>query len=279
VLTGREAYHWCLAPTLIAEVSDALTDCDPKASTTILRLGRQRLHLTAPGSLAGATFEADTLRCATRYLPGGEYQVLVSPLAAVEAVLVDGAPLDRGDFEVVPPGLLRIRVRQAGDEAQLEVRGCRFTQLAAALNLAGIANGGFEEGLQGWAPSDPGAVSPSTDAHSGENALLLDARGLTREVQCPSTPIAVQEGKSYELVSWVKQLAGEGKYKVTIDWLGLGGHLSYANDWQGADRPAAYARHGGRFTAPAGAKAVVIILGVHPGTACLFDDVALDPAP
>jgi hypothetical protein len=87
--------------------------------------------------------------------------------------------------------------------------------------------------------------------------------------------MTVEAGRTYELTSWVKQTAGDGRYKVTIDWLGAGGHLAYDNDWLGTNRPAAFSPHGGRFTAPPGAQAAVIILGVQPGARCVFDSIAL----
>jgi hypothetical protein len=178
----------------------------------------------------------------------------------------------------VAPGLLRLSVRQTGDAAQVEVRGLRLGERAPALSAEGLLNGGFERGLEGWAPPDPQAARLSDESHGGASALLLDGRGLTAEVQCPSLPVRVEAGRAYELTAWVKQVAGDGQYKVTLDWLGAGGHLGYDNDWTGTDRPAAYSRHGGRFTAPPGAQAAVIILGVRPGTACLFDDLSLTPA-
>jgi len=278
---GKEAYHWCLAPTLIADVSAALRGPDPRVSTTIARTGDHRLHITSPGTITEAAFEGDTLRFTATYLPGSEHEVLISAVGGADEVLVDGSPVASGDktgWEVVPPGLLRVHVRHQAAETRVEVRGCRVTELPAMMSVGAFRNGDFEQGLMGWAPSDMQAALLSDDAHSGDRALLLDARDLNAEIQCPSAPILVAEGRTYELVSWVKQLAGEGKYKVTIDWLGVGGHLSYDNDWQGTDRPSTYAQHGGRFTAPSGAKAAVIILGVQPGAACLFDDISLIPA-
>lgn len=277
VVEGKEAYHWCLAPGYIAQLSYALQGTSPRVSTTVVRTGEHRVHISAPGAVVGPAFEGGTLRFAVRYLKAAEHEVLVCPVAGVQVVLVDGKPLPAGDkagWEVVAPGLLRIRVPHLSEQAEVELRGCQLTELPPALSTRGMVNGGFEQGLYGWAPSPAERAQESDESYQGKRALLLDARGLADEVQCTSTPLAVEAGRTYELSSWVKQVAGGGKYKVTIDWIGVGGHLRYDNDWLGADRPAAYAMHGGRFTAPAGAKAAVIILGVQPGTACLFDEVS-----
>jgi hypothetical protein len=221
--------------------------------------------------------EAGALRFTSSYLAGSTHEVLISPAGGVDEVLIDGATLAEGKagWEVVPPGLLRIPVTHKAAETKVEVRGLRLTEFPVTMSVGVISNGDFEAGLQGWAPSPADRASTADDAHGGKHALLLDARGLNGEVQCPSAPMSVAEGQTYELTAWVKQIAGEASYKVTIDWLGVGGHLAYANDWTGTNRPAAYTQHGGRFTAPPGARAAVIILGVHPGAACLFDDISL----
>ena len=133
-------------------------------------------------------------------------------------------------------------------------------------------------GLTGWRPDPAGSVSAGDDARTGNAALELDAVGSTQEVQCTGAPVSISEGETYELAAWVKCVGVPGGYKVTIDWLGPGGHVAYSNDWAGEDGPAAYSLHGGRFTAPEGARAAAIILGVRPGSTYLFDDVSLTPA-
>jgi hypothetical protein len=283
---GTEAYHWCLAPTLIADVQDALRGPDPKVSATVLRGGGHTVRIVAPGSIAQASFGDGTLQFASRYLVGSTHEIVVAYVAGVEEVLVDGAALAASElsssadlgWRIVPPGLLRLCIRHAAAETEVAVRGCRLAEPPATATVGAIANGDFEQNLLHWAAAPEDRAHESADAHGGKSALLLDARGLAQEVQCTSLPMAVSEGKVYELVSWVKQIGGEGKYKVTIDWTGADGHLAYSNDWQGIDRPGAYTQHGGRFSAPPGAKAATIILGVQPGTACLFDDISLAPA-
>ncbi len=90
-------------------------------------------------------------------------------------------------------------------------------------------------------------------------------------------PMRVTPGQTYDLAAWVKEAAGAGDHKVTVNWCGPAGHIKYDNDWAGANRPAAYTLHGGRFVAPAGADSATIILGVRDDSRCLFDDVSLTP--
>jgi hypothetical protein len=280
-LDGKEAYHWCLAPTGVAALQDALRGPDPKVSTTVLRAGDRTVHLAAPGEVTDAALDGDDLSLTCTYLAGSTHEVVVAHVAAVEAVLVDGKPLspslaepEAPGYELSPP-LLRLRVRHEQPAARIEVRGCRLAEPAALVNPGAIPNGDFETGLTGWAPDPADRVRAVADSHGGASALELDAIGLASEVQCPSGPMTVEAGRTYELTSWVKQTAGDGRYKVTIDWLGAGGHLAYDNDWLGTNRPAAFSPHGGRFTAPPGAQAAVIILGVQPGARCVFDSIAL----
>lgn len=153
-----------------------------------------------------------------------------------------------------------------------------------------VVNGGFEEGVAGWhlvlggygqRPPRVGrdalrARAVSRGAHAGRQALLLDAVGLSHEVDAYSVPMPVQPGYAYRLRAFVRQTAGTEGYKVTLDWqTPAGEHLAYANDWRGSNRPKSYQPHGGVFVAPEKAGRVVIILGVQRGTRCFFDDVSL----
>lgn len=159
-----------------------------------------------------------------------------------------------------------------------------------ALNL--LVNGGFEAGTDGWIPAlggyggEPAARWEAAWGHarivaepvrSGRAALLLDATGLENEVDVHSTAVKVRAGYGYRLRAWVRQVAGDSIYKVTLDWRDAQGrHISYDNDWRGADRPAEFMPHGGVFVAPEGAASAVIILGVMKGVACVFDDLSLE---
>lgn len=156
-----------------------------------------------------------------------------------------------------------------------------------------LGNGGFEEGTEGWSPIRGGYGRAATQrwehvrAHArivsepvrgGEKALLLDASGLDREVDVYSEAMIVRGGVAYRLWAYVRQLGGQGGYKVTIDWLDPAGkHIRYDNDWRGHDRPRQFTLHGGVFVAPQGAALANIILGVS-GARCVFDDISLVPA-
>jgi hypothetical protein len=151
-----------------------------------------------------------------------------------------------------------------------------------------VPNGGFENGQTGWqfavAPADAGRVAiVTTDPHSGTHALSMDATQLGHEVGAMSGLMPVQAGKPYRFTVWVKQTAGYGLYKATINWLDAADkHISYANDWAGSNCPTEYAPHGGVFVAPPGATHVALLFGIAPGSACLMDDISLvqvEPGP
>ena len=90
--------------------------------------------------------------------------------------------------------------------------------------------------------------------------------------------LSVQPNQVYLLSARVKQLAGEGGYKVTIDWVDAAHkHLRYDNDWRGNDHPKSYGNHGGVFVSPEKAAYAVVILGVSKGAAGLFDEIRLSP--
>ena len=284
MMLGDEAYHWCLAPTLIAQVNSSLRGLDPRASATVLRSGDRTIHIVAPGAIGSPEFDGSTLRFTSSYVAGSTHEVVVAQVSDADEVLVDGEPLLESDitdpatpgWQTTAHGSLRLRIKHAKAAVAVEVRGCRLAEAVRTTFSASVANGDFEANLTHWAPAPARQVSLDADAHAGAKAVALDATGETNEVQCTSGPMRVTGGETYELSAWVKQTAGDGDFKVTVDWLGPDGHLAYANDWAGADRPADYALHGGRFTAPDGAAAVTIILGVRAGTRCLFDDIRLN---
>ncbi|MBN2497840.1 MAG: hypothetical protein JXR96_24815, partial [Deltaproteobacteria bacterium] len=135
-------------------------------------------------------------------------------------------------------------------------------------------NGGFESGLGSWTGAT-GSVSVSPDANNGASACLLQGGASGASLNSP--PFLAYEGRRYRLHAQVRQTAGSGRYKVTVAWLDAGGGvLRYDNDWAGDDRPAAYSFHGGEFLAPEATRQAVVMLGVQPGTDCLFDDIGLE---
>jgi len=261
-LLEDETYHWCLAPTLLAEVLNALKGVDPRASATVVRTGDRTVHLIAPGKISDASYESNALHFTSLYLVGATHEVVVARVIGAADVLVDGAKLPPVDLKAdgeagwkqAPGGFLRLRIRHAGPAVRIEIRGCVLREPGARKNLGGLANGDFEEGLAQWTPDAPDCARLVADAHSGKQALELSAVGRTDEVQCPSRPVLVEAGRAYPNSAWVKQPEGANGYKVTLDWLGEAGHIRYDNDWQGDNRPAEYTLHGGRFIAPEGAR-------------------------
>jgi len=283
---GDETYHWCLAPTAIGLLAEALHGTAPAASATVLRVPDGRtVHVISPGRTTNASFDGGTLRFTSHYLSGGAHEIVIARVARADQVTVDGVVLPRAEikpdgdplWQATAWGSLRLRIRSTGEAAQIELRGCELVPAQEAVKLGAIANGDFEQGLLHWGPSPPERVHIVADAHEGRQALELDGVGATSEVQCGSRPMRVTAGKTYELASRVKETAGDGSYKVTVDWCGPAGHIKYDNDWAGTDRPTEYTLQGGRFVAPAGAESALVILGVRAGTRCVFDDVSLTP--
>jgi len=283
---GDETYHWCLAPNAIGHLVNALHGLDARASATVLRVGDRTIHIVSPGRITNAAFGAGTLRFTSDHLAGLTHEIVLARVATAAEVAVDGVALPRSDLKAeadlgwqqTPYGFLVLRIKPTSAQARIELRGCELMEPKAEVDLRAIANGGFEAGLLSWSPGPAERARIVADAHAGATALELDATGLADEVQCSSRPMLVTGGRTYELSAWVKQTAGDGIYKVTIDWSGAGGHLRYDNDWMGSSHPAQYTLHGGRFTAPADAQTATIILGVRAETRCLFDDVALREA-
>ena len=286
LLTGEETYHWCLSPTLIADCLYRLRGEGPVVTARVLRAGDTTVHVNAIAHLEAAEWTESRLRLALAYPEGQSHWVVISHLARPTRVLAQGeavpessAPEGNAWQYDQSTGLLAIRVRQTSPSLEVVVEA---VPAAASLSLGmadAVVNGGFEEGLAGWsvAPAERGHLT--TEAHTGRQALALDATGLAAEVQATSRLVRVEGGRPYRLSSFVRHVAGGAGYKVTIDWLGAErGHLSYDNDWQGGDEPAAFAEHGGVFTAPPQAAAARLILGVRPGASYSFDDIELRPA-
>jgi hypothetical protein len=282
---GDEAYHWCVSPQAIGHLVDALHGLDARASSVIVRAGDRTVHIVSAGRVTDAAFEDGTLRFTAHYLPGEPHEIVITRVADVAAVTVDGAALLPNELKLptdigrqtTPFGFLRLRVRSESSDAHVELRGCTLMAPETAMDLNTIQNGDFEAGLLYWAPDHIERAHIVTDAHGETNALELDALGVTDEVDCSSRPMRVEAGRAYDLTAWVKTTGGEGDYKVTICWNGATQAHVYANDWQGTNRPAQYTLHGGRFVAPPGARSAVIILGARAGSRYVFDDVSLKP--
>jgi hypothetical protein len=136
-----------------------------------------------------------------------------------------------------------------------------------------LYNGNFENSLSKW-HINIGNVNISTDSNSGSYACELDATGSSSESSATSGLFEVFGGEFYTLSSYVKNTAGNGKYKVTIAWRDYNGNLiKYDNDWKGTNQPSTYTFHGGNFVAPNQAREAFIFIGALPGTKYLFDDI------
>ena len=151
-------------------------------------------------------------------------------------------------------------------------KACRLSGFSFGANI--VTNGGFESNWTAWLDK-VGNYALSTVRRSGSYSCQLTGRAAA-ESSVTSGVYAVQAGGTYNLTAYVRYQSGSGNYKVTIAWLNAsGGVISYANDWQGTNKPASFAFHGGTFQAPANAASARIILGVAANTGFLFDDVAL----
>lgn len=291
LLKGADSYEWCLSPVGIVQNLLPMMGREPGVATTILGPAEPKVHVSTAAVIRKARFDPaeQTLRLRLAYYPHEPCYLLVTHLSRPKAVLCAGQEVPEvEELDAAPQGWylspftkhLLVKVAAAAAEFTLSFTGVRAVPHAPEELPSRLRNGGFEAGFAGWHSGDPPTrVRIVTDeVHGGQQALLLDAVGRDREVQANSYPLRVKGGRKYRLTSYVKQLVGEGIYKVTIDWLGEGEvHLSYENDWQGHNRPAEYTLHGGIFRAPPEARAARLILGVQPGVKCLFDDLSLEP--
>ncbi len=139
-----------------------------------------------------------------------------------------------------------------------------------------VLNADFSEGLANWA-SNPGPTGEVAlvDTPVGPAIRLTERGAAGVETQVSSTPFPVQSGVLYSLTCLVREPEGQSGYKVTIDWLDAQHrHLSYANDWKGANIPASFTPHGGDFRAPEGAAFAHLILGVGPASTIELAQIA-----
>jgi hypothetical protein len=296
LLKGADSYEWCLAPTGIADnviglMGGAWEPCVLTVGAMSPRMqippDRRQVHILSGG--LPTRWDWDTagsrLRLSLKNAPGETGQAVVFGLQNPSRVTWDGQqlaqiPPDAGDRAgwFVPPGerALIFRLRWTREEQELVVEGAQSAGYAPPQEPVRLTNGGFEEGTTGWR-CDPGAKVDTANPHGGRNALLIESPDSQHEQQAWGQPFHVEGGRRYRLRAWVRQIEGDGNYKVTLEWLGAGGeHLRYDNDWQGSDRPRDYREHGGVFAAPPNAFRARIIMGCR-GARCLFDGITLEP--
>ncbi|MCX6360697.1 MAG: hypothetical protein NT029_12855 [Armatimonadetes bacterium] len=288
LLTGSDSYEWCLAPTGI--VGNLLGK---------MRLPFEPSIVSAPlpgGALRGVAFalpleaaaRSGDVRLRLRQCAGASAGGVLYGITPPYSVTWQGRPLPRLEFAPAKgdgwwtgavEGAVCFRVTFAQEEGDLLLDGCVAAPYRTAQLKAELRNGGFESGAEGWA-LEPGArVVADGVAYEGRNALLSDGLGAGTEAQATSARFGVKPSVRYRLSAMVRQLAGDGDYKVTLEWLDAASrHIAYANDWMGADRPRDYAAHGGVFTAPDDAASAIIILGARRAR-CLFDAVTFTEAP
>jgi hypothetical protein len=288
LLTGADAYEWCLAPTGI--VGNLLGKMRAPFEPSIV---------SAPlpgGTLRGVTFalpiEASAhgggVRLRLRQCAGASAGGVLYGVTPPASVTWQGRPLPRLEFAPAKgdgwwtgaaEGAVCVRVTFAQEEGDLLLDGCIAAGYRAPQLKAELRNGGFEAATEGWA-LEPGArLVADGVAYEGRNALLSDGLGAGAEAQATSARFGVKPSVRYRLSAMVHQLAGDGDYKVTLEWLDAASrHIAYANDWTGADKPRDYAAHGGVFTAPDNAASAIIILGTRLAR-CLFDAVTFTEAP
>jgi hypothetical protein len=182
---GDETYHWCLAPTSIGLLAEALHGTNPAASATVLRAADGRtVHVIAPGRTTDASLEGGTLRFTSHYLPGEAHEIAIARVARAEQVTVDGAVLPRAEikpdgdpaWQPTAWGSLRLRLRPTGEAARIEVRGCELVPAQAAADLSAIPNGDFEQALLHWDARPSERVHIVADAHGGKQAIELVGR-------------------------------------------------------------------------------------------------------
>jgi hypothetical protein len=170
----------------------------------------------------------------------------------------------------------------------------RVTRWLVALTVAGVVtalrtttaeparptgqrcpNPDFREGLAHWtAYPDPALVRiirlPRHAVTGGaSSAVEIDARTCATEAGIVSEPFAVEPLAAYRLGGLVKRVAGEGGYKISLEWLdGNGKHLGYENSWTGILIGFEWERHQVQVLSPPAARFAKVLAGVAAGCAC-----------
>src|SRR3989339_2005616 len=115
--------------------------------------------------------------------------------------------------------------------------------LVAVKADAGLVNGNFENGLNGWSLQD-GSATLSSDAYQGLLACRVSATANQTQGLLNSSSFAVTGNRLYKLKAYVKMTSGSGLYMVAIAWRNSGGATIYHdNAWTGDNQPADYTLH------------------------------------
>ena len=95
VVTGTEAYHWCINPRFVLENALRLVDKEPAPRTTIVRSPARRVHVTTMAALDDCQLDAGTLAFDVIYHKGEVLRILVAGIDEPARVVVNGVNLKR----------------------------------------------------------------------------------------------------------------------------------------------------------------------------------------
>lgn len=145
-----------------------------------------------------------------------------------------------------------------------------------------LTNGGFEEGLSGWAklwtrtPNAGSAQLRQEGAHSGARCAQIEHTGSGDWSFAQEKPLAVQPGQLYELRAWVL-VEGKGTTELCVVLRDAKGGVM---DWVFASRSSGatgsrWRLLRSRFIVPAGAASIVPRLIGHGPAIVRLDDASL----
>ncbi|UCH35057.1 MAG: glycoside hydrolase family 99-like domain-containing protein [Armatimonadota bacterium] len=144
-------------------------------------------------------------------------------------------------------------------------------------------NPSFGEGLAYWRISPASAsvrVVRASGRETGRAAVEMDARWSSHEAGIISDTFAVEPLTPYRLGGQVKRIAGDGRYKISLEWLDAdGNHLGYENSWTGVLLGREWEHHAVEVVSPEAARAARILAGVEPGCAGMMTRFELTPLP
>ncbi|MBN1491071.1 MAG: glycoside hydrolase family 99-like domain-containing protein, partial [Phycisphaerae bacterium] len=140
-------------------------------------------------------------------------------------------------------------------------------------------NGDFRQGLMHWDvhPADAAVRIVEIDPAPGV-AAELDARQRGAELNSHAFP--VESLTAYTLAAHVQRIAGDGRFKVAIEWFDADRqHLAFDNSWTGLLAGPAWEPHAVRVIAPRRACFARILAGVDGRSACRMTRFTLRPLP
>ncbi|UCH33150.1 MAG: carbohydrate binding domain-containing protein, partial [Armatimonadota bacterium] len=282
LLDGKVYGAW-IGPQSIIESLEDLLDV-PATDFALVGERPGQIRVISAAKIDGASLSGDRLTVALRYPAGRTCHSVLTCIARPARVLADDAeipevtdldPAPAGWWADTTRGYLVIKHPSRAGEIKLAIHGARFAPSPTRGAAGALTNTGFEEGMADW--TGEGKIG-TDDSHSGRASLRIDGAAARAEQQVYSEVVRVTPDVDHTLEAWVRVLTEKTGYKVTIDWLDADGrHITYDNDWQGADRPTQWSPHGGVFRSPKNASLARLILGAHPGVTILLDDITFAP--